>query len=179
LLPPNIRGLCIDRLQVTEVTDYREGSLQNPLRIEWAIPALPDRWGGNDERHEEVLPVADWDRCSGCASCVHVCRRGCLEVPLDFAVLQFPEKCNGEARCVLACPRDAIRMLWVRTAEEASHALGLQSVDHDGCWHAKPYFFRGSRCSQPDESEPKSMVQRAVEKRFAAEDCVIQRRRAG
>ena len=67
------------------------------------------------------LPVVDWDRCSGCATCVHVCRRGCLEVPLDFAVLQFPERCNGEGRCVQACPRDAIRMLWVRTAEGASH----------------------------------------------------------
>jgi NAD-dependent dihydropyrimidine dehydrogenase PreA subunit len=67
------------------------------------------------------LPVVDCDQCSGCASCVHVCRHGCLEVPLDFAVLQFPEKCNGEGRCVQACPRDAIRMSWVRTAEEASH----------------------------------------------------------
>jgi hypothetical protein len=54
LLPANIRGLFIGRLLVTEVTDYREGSLQNPLRIERAIPARPDRWG-DDERHEEVV----------------------------------------------------------------------------------------------------------------------------
>jgi NAD-dependent dihydropyrimidine dehydrogenase PreA subunit len=77
--------------------------------------------GGTMNGTKKWLPVVDWDRCSGCASCVHVCRRGCLEVPLDFAVLQFPEKCNGEGRCVQACPRDAIRMSWVRTAGEASH----------------------------------------------------------
>jgi NAD-dependent dihydropyrimidine dehydrogenase PreA subunit len=67
------------------------------------------------------LPLVDWDRCSGCATYFHVCRRGCLEVSLDFAVLQFPEKCNGEGRCVQACPRAGIRMFCVRTAEEASH----------------------------------------------------------
>jgi NAD-dependent dihydropyrimidine dehydrogenase PreA subunit len=71
-LPPNIRGLCIAWLLVTEVSDYRGGSPQNRLRIERAIPARPDRWGT-----KKWLPVVDWDRCSGCASCVHVCRRGC------------------------------------------------------------------------------------------------------
>jgi hypothetical protein len=47
------------------------------------------------------------------------------EVPLNVAGLQFPEKCNGEGRCVQACPREA-RMLWLRTAEKASH--GSQST---------------------------------------------------
>ena len=156
LLPPNIRGLCIARLLVTEVTDYREGSPQNRFKIEWAIPARPDRWRGDDEQHEEVV-------AGGGLGPMQRMRELCSRLPA-----RLPG--STAERCGFAIPGRMQRRRALRAgmpagshpdvvgadrrrgiARQTPHALGLQPIDpfdDDECRHSKPDFLRRSRCSQ-------------------------------
>jgi len=62
---------------------------------------------------DKWLPIIDSERCSGCGACVRLCGPVCLGVPADHAVLEYPDVCKSEGRCVRNCPQGAIRMGWV------------------------------------------------------------------
>jgi NAD-dependent dihydropyrimidine dehydrogenase PreA subunit len=62
---------------------------------------------------DKWLPIIDTDRCSGCGACVNLCAPVCLGIPVDHAVLEYPDVCKSEGRCVRICPQGAIRMGWV------------------------------------------------------------------
>jgi len=65
-----------------------------------------DFWGGS---LAEINP----EQCSGCGSCVSVCRYDAIHPDADFgAVFQIdPIACDGCAACVYACPQGAIQMI--------------------------------------------------------------------
>lgn len=56
------------------------------------------------------LPSIEADYCTGCNRCVEVCEHGCLALVWDFATLVRPADCNGEGRCMEACPEHLIQM---------------------------------------------------------------------
>jgi NAD-dependent dihydropyrimidine dehydrogenase PreA subunit len=80
---------------------------------------------------DKWLPIIDADRCSGCGTCVELCGPACLGVPVDHAVLEYPDVCKSEGRCVRVCPERAIRMEWVPFEGKSRRGL-FRSPDASG-----------------------------------------------
>ena len=71
-----------------------------------------------------LLREEDRIRCVGCRDCVHACFPGVLEthlqevtiegvtVVLNVITIENPEKCDSEARCLVACPHNVFPCMW-------------------------------------------------------------------
>ncbi len=79
-----------------------------------------------------LLREIDKFRCVGCGNCVRACLPGVLElvpqaVPLGVQevvirapVIRFPELCDHEARCLVACLQKVYPMMREQDVEEVS-----------------------------------------------------------
>jgi ferredoxin len=81
----------------------------------------------------EFLPlIRDEDkiRCVSCGDCVRACLPGVLKLYKQEArlgdivarfpipVIQFPEKCDHEGRCLVACPQKVYPALWPQDVDQ-------------------------------------------------------------
>lgn len=93
-------------------------------------------WGGS-------LAEVDEDKCSGCGSCVNVCRYDAIFPSKSNPQAMWVDQiaCDGCAACVYACPKDAIRMVkqqegfWYRSQTRSGllfHAELFPGRDNSG-----------------------------------------------
>jgi thioredoxin reductase/Pyruvate/2-oxoacid:ferredoxin oxidoreductase delta subunit len=62
-------------------------------------------------RSGTAKPVINASMCIGCGSCVHACpETGTLELQAGKAILAYPERCAGHAKCAEVCPTQAITL---------------------------------------------------------------------
>ena len=54
-----------------------------------------------------MIPEVNNDQCTHCGECGRICQFSAI-LPMDDAVLVFPELCHGCGGCLLVCPADAI-----------------------------------------------------------------------
>ena len=56
-----------------------------------------------------ALPEIDFEKCTGCGSCVEDCPGGAVEVEKGKVTVIKPEACSYCAECEVICPTGAIR----------------------------------------------------------------------
>jgi MinD superfamily P-loop ATPase len=69
------------------------------------------------------VPVIDRERCSGCRSCMEICRFNAITVIRDKAMV-FTELCHSCGGCLEVCPEQAVT--------ETGRELGLLESGHRG-----------------------------------------------
>jgi ferredoxin len=84
-----------------------------------------------------LLRPEDKIRCVGCRDCVRACFLGVLEtynqevpfgdakVVLSVPVLENPELCDHEGRCLVACSQNVYPCLWPQDVDEVKEEAQL------------------------------------------------------
>jgi NAD-dependent dihydropyrimidine dehydrogenase PreA subunit len=68
--------------------------------------------GSQDFFRAEYVSVVDWNRCTGCKSCISQCQFGSMLYSSALAkVTVEPSRCFGCGVCRAACPSDAITLV--------------------------------------------------------------------
>ena len=57
---------------------------------------------------EQMIPVVDKNKCSGCQACVNICTHGCISMEADGEGFLYPHidhaRCIGCGLCRSVCP---------------------------------------------------------------------------
>ena len=61
-----------------------------------------------------MISEIDYDKCSGCETCVDVCNMDVLRMNKDIqkAVITYREDCMTCYECMLSCPEEAITVVF-------------------------------------------------------------------
>jgi len=76
----------------------------------WTVHRAAIKTGGEGVQGKPK-PVINASLCVGCGSCVEICpETGTLEPVSGKAILAYPDRCTGHARCKDVCPTQAISL---------------------------------------------------------------------
>ncbi|MEW5976799.1 MAG: NAD(P)-binding domain-containing protein [Acidobacteriota bacterium] len=79
-----------------------------PLTL-WKVHRSPVQSQAPSQASQKPRPVINATLCIGCGSCVQACpETGTLELVNGKAILAYPERCTGHAKCSEVCPTSAI-----------------------------------------------------------------------
>lgn len=100
---------------------------QRQTHQEAAIQALEKAKSTNQDQPNTLHPRINQNLCGGCGACVSVCPEGdILQLIHHKAVLVTPTKCVGHGECQVACPFDAIDLVF------GTKEKGMQLPQVDG-----------------------------------------------
>ncbi|MDA3818762.1 MAG: 4Fe-4S binding protein [Prolixibacteraceae bacterium] len=98
---------------VTQNREFQKGNIQNSSFSGAGNNAKSElrneeRATGESNQSQAEIPVIDTSKCTGCGTCVDVCRRDAIKL-VNGVVQIIPELCINCRLCVRKCPEGAIQ----------------------------------------------------------------------
>jgi len=78
------------------------------------------------QHRESGLILIDERKCDGCGWCIPACDYGAITLNPEKRVVMICDLCEGDAKCVDACPEEALELV---TADEAAKRTWALAVD--------------------------------------------------